>query len=158
LRFGIDALTTNIVLARLPDPQKFMSRTDADAIEARARTGYYIMSALLLPALSKASTRDANHRAQARVAQAALTVERYRLANEGKLPENLSLLVPRFMPSVPVDPFDGQPLRYKRLESGYVVYCIGADGKDDGGMERPPKAKEGDPWDITFIVERPEKR
>jgi hypothetical protein len=46
---------------------------------------------------------------------------------------------------LPLDPFDGQPLRYKKLPKGYVVYSNGEDGKDDGGDEKK---------DITFTVER----
>ena len=43
-----------------------------------------------------------------------------------------------------LDPFTGQPLGYKKLEKGFVVYSVGADGKDDGGDENK---------DITFVVE-----
>lgn len=85
-----------------------------------------------------------------------LAVERYRLAR-GALPETLRDLVPTYIPDVPSDPFDGKPLRYKRLERGYVIYSVGPDGNDDGGKEPPPAVK-GKPntsaYDITFIVER----
>jgi hypothetical protein len=72
-----------------------------------------------------------------RDARAALAIERYRLTT-GHLPD-------KFTDSALVDPFDGQPLRYKKLAKGYVVYSIGEDGKDDGGDEKK---------DITFTVER----
>ena len=67
--------------------------------------------------------------------------------------ERLEELVPQFLPSVPLDPYDGQPLRYKRLPAGFVVYSIGADGRDDGGKERPVKGQVKE-FDETFIVER----
>jgi hypothetical protein len=35
---------------------------------------------------------------------------------------------------LPVDPFDGKPLRSKRLPDGIVVYSVGPDGVDDGGQ------------------------
>jgi hypothetical protein len=85
-----------------------------------------------------------------------LGIERYRLAN-GKLPENLAELVPAYLDTVSKDPFDGQELRYKRLEKGYVVYSIGRDLSDDGGTELlPPSKRTGgkESWDVTFIVER----
>jgi hypothetical protein len=75
--------------------------------------------------------------ARERCARAALAVERHRFERQmppEKLPE-----------PVPVDPFDGQPLRYKKLAKGYVVYSVGEDGRDDGGDEKK---------DITFTVER----
>lgn len=36
-------------------------------------------------------------------------------------------------PEVPLDAYDGKPIRYRRLADGVVVYSVGADGKDDGG-------------------------
>jgi type II secretory pathway pseudopilin PulG len=152
--FGLDALTTNIASARLGDPARFASATNWDNIEVRARKGRYILSGLLLSSLKKSTIRDADDRARARIAQVALAIERYRLAHNNTMPENLSALIPAFLPAVPKDPFDGQPLRLKTRDSGYVVYSIGSDTKDDGGIKKAPKAKEKDPWDVTFTVER----
>ena len=73
-----------------------------------------------------------------------LAVERYRVAHSN-LPNKLDELVTAYFAAVPIDPFDGQPLRYKKLAKGYVVYSVGEDGKDDGGDEKK---------DITFTVER----
>jgi hypothetical protein len=88
--------------------------------------------------------RDARFIAQLRVVCTVIAVERYRLAN-GTVPDSSSVLAPQFLAAVPTDPFDGQPLRYKKLGKGYVVYSVGEDGKDDGGDEKK---------DITFTVER----
>jgi hypothetical protein len=158
MRFGIDALSTNIGFSRLPDPQRFNARTNAEAMAQRATRGYYILTALLLPAVDKVFTRDALHKAQLRSALAAVAVERFRLANGGKLPDELTVLVPAYIRSLPIDPYDGKPPRYKRTEKGYVVYCIGVDEKDDGGTEKVPNAPKGAPEDVTFIVERVESR
>ena len=49
--------------------------------------------------------------ARLRCAATACAVERYRLKH-GKLPKDLNALVPEFMNKVPIDPFDGKPLRY----------------------------------------------
>jgi hypothetical protein len=155
LRFGIDALTTNILFASMPSPQRFYSATNSEAIAEQAASGRYILTALLLPALQKAFQRDALHSAHIRNAVVALAVERFRIANTGKLPDSISALVPEYLREVPIDPYDGKPVRCKRTEFGYVVYCIGPDEKDDGGLQRPVKSKEKDPWDVTFIVERP---
>jgi hypothetical protein len=75
---------------------------------------------------------------------------------KGHLPENLNELMPQFLPAVPIDPFDGQPLRCHRLAKGYVIYSVGSDGHDDGGREKPADWKSGDKttYDITFAVER----
>jgi hypothetical protein len=154
LGFFLDAMATNIAFSKLPDPEKFKTRTNADAMDLRARRGYYILSSLLLPALSKTFERDADHRARARVAQTAMAVERYRLANQGKLPPKLNALVPKFLSAELVDPFDGETVRYVTKAAGYVVYSVGPDGTDDEGTERPSNNRDSKvPYDITFIME-----
>jgi hypothetical protein len=67
-----------------------------------------------------------------RAIQAAIACERYRLAS-GDWPKSLEALVPRYLECVPVDPFDGKPIRYARVDEGIKVWCIGIDMKDDGG-------------------------
>ncbi len=156
--FGLDVLTTNIACARLPDPDRFSSRTNWTAAEDRLKKGRYFLSGLLLPALDKSLNRDAEDRAKARIAQTVLAIERYRLANAGQLPESVGVLVPTYLPVVPADPFDGKPVRFKRTDNGYVIYCIGADEQDDGGAAKVPNAPKGTPEDVTFIVERTENR
>jgi len=84
------------------------------------------------------------------VTATALAVERYRLAR-GKLPEELSQLVPDYLAAVPEDPFDGTPLRYRCTGRGFVIYSVGEDGNDDGGKAPPPAAHE---YDVTFTMER----
>jgi hypothetical protein len=49
---------------------------------------------------------------------------------------------------VPTDIYSGAPLRYRRLDNGYVVYSVGFDGKDGGG--EPGNWHQG--GDITFHV------
>jgi hypothetical protein len=68
---------------------------------------------------------------------AAITVialHRYRLA-DGDFPAALDELVPKFLPTLPLDPMDGKPLRYRLKVSGPVLYSIGADGFDGGGVK-----------------------
>ena len=89
-----------------------------------------------------------------RTARTALAVMRYRLA-AGRLPDALTDLVPIYLDTVPVDPYDGKDLRYEKLGVGFVVYSIGQDMRDDGGTENPPRrTKESPTWDVTFTVER----
>ena len=50
---------------------------------------------------------------------------------------------------------DGHPLKFRKLPVGYVVYSIGEDSTDDGGVSftnRPRNSKGG--WDYTFTVGR----
>jgi hypothetical protein len=156
LGFYLGAMETNITLAGLPSPRNLAACTNlASQQELAADSHRYILSGLLLPAVDRILKRESECAAWLSMAQAALAVERFRLAND-RLPMKLSELVPQFLPAVPLDPFDGAPLRYKPLAKGYVVYSIGPDGRDDGGKE-PPSSRRGTerpPEDITFTVER----
>jgi ABC-type transport system involved in multi-copper enzyme maturation permease subunit len=79
---------------------------------------------------------EANRHNQAvmRSAIGMTAVERYRRAHGG-WPETLDALVPAFLSLVPTDPYDGRPLRYRRLPGGVVVYSVGPDGEDNGGTK-----------------------
>jgi hypothetical protein len=50
----------------------------------------------------------------------------------GRRPQTLDELVPAHLPSVPLDPFDGQPFRYKPDDG--IVYSVGESLKDLGGV------------------------
>jgi hypothetical protein len=86
--------------------------------------------------------------AELRCATAGLAAERFRLA-ERRWPDRLDGLVPRYLAAVPIDPFDGQPLRFRRLEDGLVIYSVGLDRTDDGG--KLDRKRPGEPGtDVGF--------
>jgi len=63
----------------------------------------------------------------------AIALKRYQLKH-GNYPADLNSLVPEFLPAVPLDPVDGQPLRYRRNADGtFLLYSVGENGVDDGG-------------------------
>ncbi len=64
-----------------------------------------------------------------------IALRRYELA-EGKLPEKLDALVPKYLPAVPLDPFDNAPMRWDSASG--VLYSVGSDFKDDGGRFTDP--------------------
>ncbi|HLK61262.1 MAG TPA: hypothetical protein VKU00_32230, partial [Chthonomonadaceae bacterium] len=60
-------------------------------------------------------------------------------AKHGAFPNRLE----EALPTIPTDPFDGKPLRYRRESNGFVVYSIGVTGNFDGGSpDEKPDAKE----------------
>ncbi len=113
----------------------------------------HILLYTMMPPLSRITTIELRTLARLSTTRVALAIERYRLA-AGKLPDALAELVPDYLDVVPRDPFDGNVLRYKKLEVGFVVYSIGEDLIDDGGKEMERRTKESPNWDVTFIVER----
>jgi len=156
--FFLRAMETNLAVAATAPPASLAMTNEINRIVEQARDGYYILSGLFLPSFSRVAQRDAFLRARLRVAITTLAVERWRLAHKGAMPGSLNDLVPALLPAVPLDPFDGQPLRFKKLARGYVVYSIGPDQQDDGGKERPLNLGKLKPdqrqFDLTFTVER----
>jgi hypothetical protein len=101
--------------------------------------------------------RDAENSARLRTAATALAIERYRLKHGGKQPETLSALVPEYLSAMPIDPFTGEALQYRKQADGFVVFSVGADRQDDGGMATVAKkrgASGASAADICFTVER----
>jgi hypothetical protein len=83
-----------------------------------------VLSRLLLeftPRFAEAYWRDT---AKARCAVAGIACERFR-QKHGRWPESLAELVPAFLPAVPLDPYDGEPLRYAKSETGAAVSSVG---------------------------------
>jgi hypothetical protein len=148
----LDLMDGYIKSAQLPLEKRLDS---VKAVEARfqSTSKIHILLFAMMPALSRITTIDIRNIAQLRTARVGLAIERYRLA-AGKLPDTLTDLVPVYLDAVPTDPFDGNDLRYKKLEAGFVVYSIGEDQIDDGGKESEQRTKESPNWDVTFIVER----
>ncbi|MHC4085705.1 MAG: hypothetical protein ACYSWZ_11995 [Planctomycetota bacterium] len=148
-----DLMNDYVKAIRLP----YHKRQDAiDAVYDKIETvsKIHVLLRLFMPGFSRIAQIDTRIIAQLRTAHAGLAVHRYRLA-AGKLPDSLTELVPTYLDAVPKDPFDVKDLRYKKLETGFVVYSIGEDGNDDGGKEKPRKRTVPDaPVDVTFIVQR----
>ena len=151
----LDLMNDYIETTQLPLHQR---QRAAGTIEAKlkATSKVHILLHKFMPAFSRVITLEIRAIAQLRTARVGLAVQRYRLAT-GHLPDALADLVPTYLDAVPEDPFDGRELRYEKLETGFVVYSVGEDRRDDGGTERLPtgeKKKAPSSWDITFIVER----
>jgi hypothetical protein len=88
---------------------------------------------LLAPAVSKTFAAEQRFQAQLRCAAAALAAERYRRQKKA-WPGNWDALVTSgHLKEVPIDPFDGKPLRLKRENDGLLIYSVGPDGEDNGG-------------------------
>lgn len=124
-------------------------RQDMDAVEKEFNEPYYqsaavrarleremepahrrgLLSAIVMPAFGRMSELVARSEATRECASVAVEVTRHRIAHGTypTMPTNLQM-------DLPVDPFDGKPLRYRRNADGSVViYSVGRNLKDDGG-------------------------
>lgn len=91
-----------------------------------------LLMRLLAPSLNGCFKQVAKSSAQHSTAQVAMALTAYRL-DHGQYPGKLDLLVPAYLDEVPLDPFDGKPLRLIAKPDELVIYSVGPDGKDDGG-------------------------
>jgi hypothetical protein len=159
--FCLTRLTETLEATDLPYPDALRRSRQIDATIAReaARPGRGLkpISMMLLPALGKGLQRSAECEARVQAAIVGCALERYRLAHGGQLPAALPDLVPTLLPAVPLDPFDGQPLRYQKLPEGYAIYSVGADGQDNQGqgIKVLGTSKMRGEFDLGFTVQRP---
>ena len=126
IRVGASPLTREIVLGRAlqdvtPESRAVLSRQLADCI-----------ASICMPFLSQVSIVSARVQTEGIVLQTAGALAAYR-ADTGKFPETLDALVPKYLPTVPPDAFDSQPLKYSRTADGFLLYSVGDNGKDEGG-------------------------
>jgi hypothetical protein len=135
LNFALDYWKYIVDASRKPLAERRQARTECERMIKEAQQQMLILVSAAVPSLSAWLTQGLPGLDSVRVAQAALAVERYRATNGGRLPAVLGDLCPNYLAAVPIDPHDEQPLRYVTRGQGYVVYSVGRDGKDDGGVE-----------------------
>ncbi len=114
-----------IVAARQkPFPQRLESDSlGGDLVREADEQGLFALD-LLLPNLGRRTSLEARCLAQLRVACAALALERFRAAHQGHYPENLYELTPDFLTSIPVDPFDGNPMCYHSDGNSFTITTL----------------------------------
>jgi hypothetical protein len=97
------------------------------------KTDYHNILSESVVTLTGLSRKVMRIEAARQVVITAIALKRCQLEH-GSYPEKLSELVPEFLASVPLDPVDGNPLRYRLNADGtFLLYSVGENGKDDGG-------------------------
>lgn len=138
------------------DPVKLMQEARAMDNEIPTLSRVHLITKILMPSLDRSTVLHVRLLAELEAARTAIACERFRRKN-GSFPVSLDVLVPEFLEAVPADPFDGMPLRLVMTEEGVIVYSIGENGIDDGGLERPnPNVRS--PQDLRFRLVKPELR
>ena len=78
--------------------------------------------------------------------------------DHGKYPDQLSLLVPEYIQSIPEDPYlPGSEFIYRKKAKGHVeFFSVGSDRKNDNGSLQMDNA--GSPGDVVFKLKREKKQ
>lgn len=115
-------------------------KVEAEALRIGEPPRQYLLASALGGALSSIVKKAVVAETQRRVVVTAIALERHK-RRTGKLPAGLIKLVPTLLPAVPLDPMDGQPLRYRLTgTNSFLLYSIGADGVDGNGDASPATA------------------
>lgn len=106
----------------------------ADGALARMR---YLPIVMLMPAIHRTGI-NAELTTQRRDAmQTAIALEMYR-RRHGDWPQSLDDLTPDLLPRVPIDRFGGRSLRYMVRDGHAMLYSIGSNLEDNGGLIPAP--------------------
>jgi hypothetical protein len=102
--------------------------------KARGKAIGDILLSLLMPAVVK--VQDAQDRIEQieRNLHVAFALAAYR-ADNGRYPDKLDDLAPKYLATIPDDLFSGQALHYRPTEQGYLLYSVGVNGVDEGGRQ-----------------------
>ena len=110
-----------------------LARQTQIEMDAMRPTPYDMFSQMLIPALTQSAKKTAIAQSYASMARIAIALERHHLAH-ASYPETLDALAPQFIAKLPHDVINGQPLKYRRTETGgFILYSVGWNEKDDGG-------------------------
>lgn len=118
-----------------------------------------LVIAISLPGLDRVLEKVRKTEGRIAAVQLIAALKRYENAH-GVFPVSLDLLVPDYLQSVPLDPFDGHRFRYDPVQK--VIYSVGKNGVDDAGSQvlidgRETDSEDRKRWkakDAVFHLER----
>jgi len=135
--FYIKHMNAVVAASRLPfkDARK---RYDALAHRVAALPWYAIMTRIWSPGSSPRAT-EARDKAVARIALAQHAMAlRVCQIETGQYPASLAELRAKVKWPLPADPFTGKDFVYRRAGTGYLLYSIGPNMKDEAGKDQRP--------------------
>lgn len=110
-----------------------------------------ILMSLLCPAISAVADAETRTQMNETLVVAALALEAYR-ADKGEYSASLFTLQEGYAEELPEDLYVGVPMQYHRTENGYVLYSVGRNCEDEGGMMgyNEDRSLYGDDWGIIL--------
>ena len=121
----------------------------ANPTEVRTRVTRGLLPATA--AFTQALTTDV---ALTRITQSLVAVRRWQLRHGGDLPPSLAAAAREAaIPADLRDPYDLQPVRLAVVDGQPTVYCVGQDGKDDGGTTDAARSPQS--GDVLMRLPKP---
>ncbi len=140
LRLAADAIET----VGLPWPE---AAEKARGFEERLRALAEEKSpvASIFPPMSRILAQRAATETEVALARTVLALKAYK-NDHGDYPESLEALRQALAWDVPLDPCSGRDLRYARRDEGFLLYSLGPNLKDDGGVAAPDGQEQDILW------------
>jgi hypothetical protein len=115
---------------------------------------YAGLTKTLLPTMMDASLKRYAVEADVSQTRVLLALQAYKV-RFGRYPATMQELKTKLGWKLPVDPFSGKDLIYKRQAKGFILYSVGPDMKDDGGLSPIAKVESlDDKGDIVLRWDR----
>jgi hypothetical protein len=108
------------------------------------------------PAFDKVQSAAERSEQEERNLHLAFVLAAYR-QDQGRYPEKLDKLAPKYLAKIPDDLFSGKPLIYRPEGKGYLLYSVGPNGTDDEGRG-PDDAPRGDDLSVRMPVPEPRRK
>ena len=104
----------------------------------------YVLANIVISNVSSATDRYLGGIVELRATRLFLAILRFK-QKEDRLPSDLDDLVPVYINDIPLDVFDGKPLRYvSSTNDTWRIYSVGSDGIDNGGYDSMFRFSEPD--------------
>jgi len=112
-----------------------------------------VLFSIFLPAVERIIEYSYRNKADVQATLSIIAILRYK-QDTGVYPEHLEQLTAEaYLKELPMDPYSDKPLVYKKTGDSFVLYSMGRDFDDDGGVENPKdsqKRRQEGPGDWIF--------
>jgi hypothetical protein len=131
-------------LSKLPSVSEFLGGSDVLSRVVRA----------FLPSAGHYVAAIGRTEATLRAFECLSAVRHWQLTHQGAAPDNLAAACQGVgMKLIPADPFDGRPMHLVTVRGELVVYSVGKDNRDDGGLV--DSNNDSVPGDLTYRLQGP---
>ena len=121
------SVSSNDILQEFAEVQVFGS-----ARNSRSTKFANTLARLVSPGLIKINDANDRREQMAKNFRVACALAAYK-ADNGRYPDKLDALKPKYLPTIPLDSFSGEQLIYEPDATGYLLYSVGINGEDEGG-------------------------
>ena len=129
---SLRAMQQNIAALDLPPVEGQQQMADVVAEMNQLPVYRSVLTRMIMPVFTRATLTRDRAAAEIGAAQIALALTAYR-AEHRRYPDTLADLAAAGW-DIPDDPFTGQPYIYRLEGEGFIVYSVGPDMADDGGL------------------------